>query len=233
MNLIKFLTTVTSFSKILAAVLFIALPFAGFYLGIKYEAQFTQYLEGRTTLDRYNLKPTPSKTQDASTANWKTYTNSTYGYTVKIPGHWTVSERNFIGNINKIFVSPPSNEAPNRSSSISFFVIKASEYQTYNLSTEISTQAQFTAWLKNPVSTDTHQRRYKIGTTTINDTLEAVKFVSQNLPGDPTEPTYNIGTWIHRNGVNYYIDLGPYKESAEKLLPIYDQVISTFKFTTP
>lgn len=35
----SWLTTVTPFSKVLAMILFIALPFAGFYLGMKYQQQ--------------------------------------------------------------------------------------------------------------------------------------------------------------------------------------------------
>ena len=38
MNLPKSLTTVTIFSKILAALLFLLLPLIGFCLGIKYQA---------------------------------------------------------------------------------------------------------------------------------------------------------------------------------------------------
>jgi general stress protein CsbA len=33
----KYLFTVTTFSKLLAMILFITLPFAGFYLGMKYQ----------------------------------------------------------------------------------------------------------------------------------------------------------------------------------------------------
>jgi len=67
-ELSKELTTVTSFSKILAAVIFITLPFVGFYLGIKYEAQFTQYLEDRMSIDQYMTKPNPVNKQKVSAA---------------------------------------------------------------------------------------------------------------------------------------------------------------------
>ncbi len=90
MNLPKELTTVTSFSKILAAVLFITFPFAGFYLGFLYEHQFTQYLEDRTTLNKYTLKPSPNPivipTVDPSiTANWKTYKVNSLNLEFKLP----------------------------------------------------------------------------------------------------------------------------------------------------
>lgn len=75
MTLPKSLTTVTTFSKILAMILFLLLPFAGFYLGYQYRkgayvaspiAQQTQTLI---------LTPAPSQTlinSDNSTTNWKT-----------------------------------------------------------------------------------------------------------------------------------------------------------------
>jgi hypothetical protein len=37
----KYLFTVTTFSKILAMALFIALPFIGFYLGMQYQQKIT------------------------------------------------------------------------------------------------------------------------------------------------------------------------------------------------
>ena len=45
MKLPKSFTTVTTFSKILAMCLFIMFPFAGFYLGIKYQQSFPPKIE--------------------------------------------------------------------------------------------------------------------------------------------------------------------------------------------
>jgi len=96
-NLPKFLTNVTSFSKILTAVLFISFPFLGFYLGLKYEEQFTQYLESPANVDQYILTNQPTATKDPSTANpdsiganWKTYRNEEFGFEVKYPNAWMI-----------------------------------------------------------------------------------------------------------------------------------------------
>src|SRR3990167_8978293 len=90
MTLPRYLTTVTSFSKIIAAVLFIIFPFAGFYIGLQYEHQFTQYLEDRTTVDQYMAKPNPVAVQNTSTANWKTYVNAQLGISFEYPNDWMV-----------------------------------------------------------------------------------------------------------------------------------------------
>jgi len=41
MNLPKSLTTVTTFSKIIAGILFVTLPLVGFYLGMEYQKEIT------------------------------------------------------------------------------------------------------------------------------------------------------------------------------------------------
>src|SRR5271166_2512755 len=101
MTLPKSLTTVTTLSKILAMALFIIFPFVGFYLGMKYQEKITP----KTEYVSNNIEPM----QDASTvlptsmpnliasaasvptinpvekANWKTYTNTKYGFSFKYP----------------------------------------------------------------------------------------------------------------------------------------------------
>lgn len=50
MSLPKSLTTVTPFSKILAAILFITFPFAGFLAGMQYQKSFSQQASDQSTL---------------------------------------------------------------------------------------------------------------------------------------------------------------------------------------
>ena len=56
----KYLFTVTSFSKFLAMLLFIVLPFVGFYLGMKYQALTNQPINDNTSLD--NITSSSSNT---------------------------------------------------------------------------------------------------------------------------------------------------------------------------
>src|SRR3990167_1335774 len=94
MNLPKELTTVTRLSKILVAILFVSLPFVGFFLGIRYQEMLNptknQQEESNLVIE---LKPTPTliaiPTLDPSiTANWKTHKDDPYKFEIKFPETW-------------------------------------------------------------------------------------------------------------------------------------------------
>lgn len=61
----SWLTTVTTFSKILAMILFISLPFLGFYLGMQYQQKITVI----PIVSEVQKLPTPSPTQNLSGCN--------------------------------------------------------------------------------------------------------------------------------------------------------------------
>lgn len=95
----RYLFTVTTFSKILAMLLFILLPFVGFYLGIQYqqkvtippvasEVQKTVILAPTLTPKAVN-SPIPTTTPTTiDTSNWKTYTNTKVGFSIKYPNRY-------------------------------------------------------------------------------------------------------------------------------------------------
>src|SRR3989344_6789796 len=112
MTLPKELTKVTKLSKILAAILFILLPFVGFFLGTRYQ----QTTFPQTTLEAYPT-PTPksgcyyAETPEVAcpmkdcgktlicptpivdeTANWKTYTDNKYNFLFKYPNEWIAGD---------------------------------------------------------------------------------------------------------------------------------------------
>ncbi|MFH1407962.1 MAG: hypothetical protein ABIG91_02900, partial [Patescibacteria group bacterium] len=77
MELPKSLTTVTTLSRILAGVLFVSLPFIGFYLGMKYQAS----LSPRVATPRIvpTSVETPTTTSDP-TANWEMYSSKLFSF---------------------------------------------------------------------------------------------------------------------------------------------------------
>lgn len=83
MKLPKELTTVSPLSKILAAILFILLPFIGFFLGIRYQ-EMTDIAKSQQEENNASIARIPTPTIN-DTANWKTYTNTKYGYEFKYP----------------------------------------------------------------------------------------------------------------------------------------------------
>ncbi len=120
MALPKSLTTVTTFSKTIAMILFILLLFAGFYLGYKYR-------EGTyTTIPITQNNPTPipspyptSANQIIDTSTWKTYTDTALGFSFKYPGKLTLKENNtniVLDNYKEIDYNPK--ESPFRGNEV-------------------------------------------------------------------------------------------------------------------
>lgn len=93
MKLPKELTTVTKTSKILAFVVFITLPFLGFFLGMNYQSSLDSASQAPTTdpiLPKRISTPTPS--QAINTSTWKTYTNTKYYYSVKFSSAYKIND---------------------------------------------------------------------------------------------------------------------------------------------
>ncbi len=75
---------VTWYSKILAMVLFVALPFAGFYLGIQYDKFTTVIVSPQASLENSVVAPTSD--YYSNTAEWQTDANNTKGgFTIAYP----------------------------------------------------------------------------------------------------------------------------------------------------
>ena len=79
--------------------------------GIIYYSVQKGYLHLNPSSKTISSTVAPTTAPDV-TANWKTYTNSTYGYSVKYPGDWTVSEKTdfkAIALMTTTFASPDGN----------------------------------------------------------------------------------------------------------------------------
>jgi hypothetical protein len=98
----QWLTTVTLFSKLLAMALFIALPFAGFYLGMKYQEKIT--VSNPVTLEVQKTptstsKPIPStspistSSPNIDASSWKTYTNTTFHLSFNYPDYFYIKSQ--------------------------------------------------------------------------------------------------------------------------------------------
>ncbi len=102
----RYLFTVTTFSKLLAAILFIVLPFIGFYLGMRYQQKLiinqTNAPEAKVVILTPTLSPAPTP---ITTTTWKTYTNKVFKFSFDYPSYLTLYKDNLVdtkqtGSIN-------------------------------------------------------------------------------------------------------------------------------------
>jgi hypothetical protein len=83
----KYLFTITTFSKLLAMILFIALPFLGFYLGMQYQQKVTITTPVVSEVQKTAI-PTPTPivlVSPLESSSWNTYTNNKIGFQIKYP----------------------------------------------------------------------------------------------------------------------------------------------------
>ncbi|MDP4010159.1 MAG: hypothetical protein Q8P53_04240 [Candidatus Shapirobacteria bacterium] len=98
MKLPSCLTTVTPFSKIIAVILFITLPFFGLKLGMKYQRLFDSYSFEKNNNTNI-IKSTPTDHQENS-LYWLTYENSEAKFQISYPSYWTL-KTNYSNNANE------------------------------------------------------------------------------------------------------------------------------------
>jgi len=230
----------------LAAIFGFALLFGAAYTGYWYGTESAKVKEQSakptpvvsqptpTPESLFKPTPTPTPTVEDKTKDWKTYTNETLGYTIKIPQDWVIDEHKgvFIGLAGEATFTPSSEIEETQGEGADVFRTKVAilamttEKVRYNL----NTKQQFDEWLVKDVSSGEGERLFKIGNIKVGG-FDTVRFVSRALPGDPAESYYGIITWLRRNGTNYYMELYSINEtSASKFTSIYNQILSTFKF---
>lgn len=165
--------------------------------------------------------PTPTPTSDP-TANRKTYTNIAGEYSIRVPNEWEI-ESNHFGLVTAI--------PPDQADSCPFCTqveIVATEGAGGSLT--FKTQTEFDTLLKQKIITAKGSRLYKLRTTKV-DGSEAIEFVNQTLPGDPTESSYSKIVWVRRSNLNYFIKVfGTNEADVSKYLGTFYQILSTFKF---
>ncbi len=85
----KELTTVTAFSKILALVLFIVLPFGGFYLGREYQRSIDHYIYQMPQAQ--TVPQSSEKPQILDKTTWKEFKDPSGKYSFNFPDSWLIS----------------------------------------------------------------------------------------------------------------------------------------------
>jgi hypothetical protein len=227
----KSLTTVTTFSKLIALFLFILLPLAGFLIGIKYQAavdfsdghqactQEAKICPDGTSVGRtgpnceFTECPAPTTSQ---TADWKVYTED--GFSFKYPSNGTVnlqSSNVYISSITEPYF---------------IFTIKADENPNHLTSKQVAEQMM--ADLRN-------NPNVRWGKTQADETIKTMKEYSNGQISGLKLKSFDEG---YPQGFGEVIDTtntsiytfqindgnGSVSINEEQLL---DQILSTFKFT--
>lgn len=197
----KSLTTITRFSKTVALILFIALPFIGFYLGIKYQKAIT-----------------PTEISDP-TANWQTYSDSSLSF--KYPSQVSLGK---LGGFNVFYIENNKNQMVVLSSSEPGNILYS--LQPKNLDQILAEECPNKQLCSNPVPGP------------IPGSLQ-FDYLDREDPA--------TGTILKNGNVFYQIDIsylvsnvfdqktGHYVNPNNTVDPtireIYNQILSTFKFT--
>ena len=233
----KELTTVTPFSKILAGILFIALPFVGFFIGSNYQQAIISQSElAKLETANYAI-PTPSSGcyyQEApeatcpmkdcgkilicptpaadEIANWKTYTNADIGYFIKYPESIdTTYYRSNVGSF--VSISLPSLNTKDVSENNMTILDSTNSYEAFK------------------EAVDNH-----VNQTKNNAKINRSPYILDGITGELLIETYPIGVehqsvWIQYKKTILIFQVKYKPENKEKTLIYFDQILSTFQFT--
>lgn len=157
--------------------------------------------------------------------DWGTYENTINKYTISVPQNWQIDDTNGVyrGIPGEVAFFPPQESTVAYRSGI---YITITDDQVAKLNFSLNTQEQYQDWIASAISTNTNQRQYKIGGTSVAG-IPAIQYVTRALPGDPTEAFYYVTTWFRHNKQNYNIQ---FVNPEQDELKTYDKILSTFKF---
>lgn len=167
--------------------------------------------------------PTPSPTPIDETVNWKTYTDPTYNYSLNYPSDWSL-----LGTPNVAFSSADSQTTTGgttiRGGKI---VILVSNYKAFSVN--LITDKSLTEFYKNVYSNKSQTDFVVIDRKDISiSNILALRYVAE-APGTD-DGTMTGAMVVYGNNV-YQIEANYGRKDKLKTLEVFDQILSTFKFT--
>jgi len=167
------------------------------------------------------LAPTPDVT-----ANWKTYSSDKQQFSIKFPENWSTDDKTgvFIGLPGEVVLFPQ--EIPLSPFGPGIAIYSSGE----KVMNRLPYLNDFSQAQKDVVSDGLSQRTFKISDVRV-DGIGAVQYVNRALPGDGTGAFYAVITWLVHNNTNYYLEFWGSEDYIKSNLSIYNQILSTFKFT--
>mgnify|MGYP001564541687 CR=1 FL=1 len=233
MTLPRFLTTVNPFSKYLAVLVCITLPFIGFLLGVRYQEIFnlSEKLQEESDLLIEQAPSPPSLTMptlDPSvTENWKTYTKEGL-WEIKYPINWHIIDE----NPNYIGLSD-GKDVP-RGPGVGYIYVQIALGYNANKFYDNILAKQVGSVEKSPILTITTLEQLKV------DGYPAVRLLEETPPGAATEYSYQVSVYV-KGPLNVRISAmslrfrdKPFRPDEKFIgiyLPVFDQILSTLQFT--
>jgi hypothetical protein len=204
---------VTPLSKYLAMVFFIALPFVGFVLGMKYEKQ----LNFSVNLTEQKSNSTKEKNSTfVEKISTEKYLNKKYGFEFSYPSNWRIDDKS---TYEIILTLPTTNNQADDQAQI---VIDPTNYRKVTIPIEKWIEISRQKPMANPAQ--------------VNSTI-----IRSDRLIDGIEPVTVSNEWYFRDGKAYYfihnkkiyyISYSIYEDnnkvSTEKIV---DKIISSFKFS--
>ena len=224
MKLPKELTTVTRLSKSLAVIVFLAFPFIGFFLGLRFQ-EMLYLAKGQEMEENLSIPRVPTSTPIAIptvdpsiTANWKTYTNTKYGFQLKYPNEWKSSgeQNGRVGPLQETYTT-----------SINF-----------TLDNEITLFLSLTAGNPNFVDNDSYLNFLSGGDIVKSglreiyvNNIKALLSTGLAVPAGERGPKYNSsGASFFNKGKTYHVEVYDSKKNGDQE-QVLKLILSTFKFT--
>jgi len=199
---------------ICAIVIVSALGYLVWFYCVKSESITTPTPTATTT--NTNANTNTSNTNSTATADWKTYTNSTYGYSIKYPKDWTVSQ---------VTTADATTDAV-KNSNIQFknqdnikLRITSESKSRWNGATVDKYATDYIT--PKDYSTITDKKSYKIGDTT---GIQELVTITKSSPTDLASK----GIWYFSENENYYYAFIT-TETTQSLT--IKNMLSTFQFT--
>jgi hypothetical protein len=212
----RYLFTVTTFSKLLALSLFIILPFLGFYLGMQYQQKVTVVTPIALEVQKI---PTPTPTL-IDTTNWKIYTNTVAGYSLKYPSGWQLltNANNYPTNI--ILESPDYLEnSPWTGARI--------ELSAYGTTTSTNVKDVLNAEVESG-SLSAYKNYKELQINGVKAIQYDITFLDNNgLLFTSTDVSFIENKRMYTFSLSYY----PSIEPKNKYLATFQNIISTFRLT--
>lgn len=195
----------------LVVVVLVAVTIAGYVI---YQKQFKQVTAPQQVQSTPAPIPIPESTSSAETTNWKIYTNTKYGYTLKYPNNWYVW-KDVEDDWSDTQIIDDHPEDGRLYKSISIQVIK-----------EVGPQ-----WANTKAYFDEVYNRADKSLRFLLDETQAVNQIEKSNPKTATSAYYSIKVYAFKDNRVFVLSLlGPDEQSIQSKKKIFDQILSTFKF---